>query len=131
MFTKDDAHREFLARFVWNDQDTVVLKARDESEAAPCAMGEWPFGHPTVERAGTLRMFDYEDETSGGTPLCPECFKGWVEESKDTVQPDWVTSDPEGAWSGILQAEGNGWSGLWPLFTPVGMYSRSEGTWPL
>lgn len=118
------AKADFVRRFVWNDADCAVLRARSEDEAQACVS--------CTVRAGTLRMHDYEDDVSGGAAWCPECLEALQQEA--AVLPEWVTQDPEGAWNGIGSAAGNGWSGLWFLFAPPGRYaspmSKQPGEWP-
>lgn len=121
---KEAAKQDFIARFRWNNEDQVLLHARDESEAAPCIMCK--------EQSGTERVHDYEDDVSGGAPMCWPCAADLVRDCPP--REAWVTQDPEGAWNGIGSAAGSGWSGLWFLFAPVGRYaspmSEHPGEWP-
>jgi hypothetical protein len=125
---KARAKADFVSRFVWNNEDGVILRAANESEAGRCSIvwgtREEPHQCP---KAGTFRMFDYEDEHSGGLPICPDHAREWMRELPPTEL--WVTQEPEAAWTGCGVARGNGWSGLWFLFAPEGTYSR-EGEWP-
>lgn len=124
---KEIAHAIFIARFRWNDADTVILTIRGRDKR-PCMMSA------DCQEPATATVHDYEDDISGGMPVCDEHASELVHES--CCAPEWVSQDPEEAWNGVGSAAGNGWSGLWFLFAPVGRYAspmsgnhRSE--WPI
>lgn len=116
-----EAHRiDFVQRFVWNDQDIVILRAPEREEL-------WQRTCISCPAVGTHRLYDYEDDYSGGVPLC----QLHVDELVTTADapPDWVSQDPEEAWTGVGSAAGEGWHGLWFLFATFGKYTK-DGVWP-
>ena len=115
------ARLDFVQRFKWNSEDAALLRSRT-SEVSRCVF--CLTATPPVERRETHRLFDYEDEVSGGFPLCDEHASEWVHESGP--QPDWVSQEAKDAWVG---PDGNGWQGLWFLFAPEGRYAK-DGVWP-
>lgn len=116
---KESARLDFVQRFRWNNEDGVLLRVR-EDDTRPCCMRE-------CEQPATQVLFDYEDESSGGYPMCDEHASELVYENGKPES--WVSQDPEEAWNGVREAAGNGWSRLWFLFAPVGTYAK-DGAWP-
>lgn len=116
---QEAARLDFVQRFVWNGEDCVLLRM-PEGVTGMCVFCK-------ESTPATNRMHDYEDDASGGYAVCEEHSSEVVFESGRL--PAWVTQDPEGAWNGILEAEGHGWSGLWFLFAAPGAYSKG-GVWP-
>lgn len=124
-YTKGDAWRHFEAHFVWNNEDGVILRARNESEAARCRYGvlviEDGKGRlADCTRAGVNRLFDYEDDVSGGLPICEEHTAQHQREM--APRASWVSQDAYNAWMGS-EDTGGGWGSLWYLFAPEGAYS--------
>lgn len=114
---REQARLDFVARFVWNDEDTVILRApegRYDDDDEPCL---WctPSGE---RRAPVNRIYDYEDDEDanypGGAPIC-EHHTEEIRREAEPIASSWVTQDPERAWSGVA-VEGNGWNTLWRLF---------------
>lgn len=114
---RQQARNSFLANFVWNDQDTCALRVPVE-EHVPCQ----ECGKPAH-----IRLYDVEDEQSGGTPLCLRHSIEYVYTIGGHTVPEWVSQEPAQAWIG---PNGFGWNKLWLLFTPPGTYSQT-GLWPL
>jgi hypothetical protein len=123
---KEIAHTFFVAHFRWNNADNVILTIRGRDDR-PCLMDG-------CEQPATATIHDYEDDVSGGVPLCEEHGSMIVHEESGAM-PEWVSQDPEEAWTGVGGAAGNGWHGLWFLFAPVHRYaspnSEQPGEWPV
>ena len=129
MSRKEEIHQEFVQRFVWNSEDMLILKAR-EQEVKPCLLGN-SRTHLGVRRDGEYRIFDIEDEESGGMPCCRECKDEIQSEEEEAGMKSWVTQDSEESWIGVGEAAGYGWSMLWFLFGSDGEFSKSSGNWPV
>jgi hypothetical protein len=108
--TIEDIKADFVRNFAWNSDDSVVLRTSikhvrclfDASDE--CSAGEMYALHDYEDGAFEERRF-----------LCKFHFTEIIHEA-DGV-PSWVTQDPEGAWEGTGEANGNGWKGLWHLFS--------------
>lgn len=119
------ARIDFVSRFRWNSKDGALLRSR-VSETRNCVFCLTPpGGGEEVLRTETTRFFDFEDDQSGGFPLCDEHASELVFESDP--QPEWVSQDAAQAWDGPDQRYG--WSDLWFLFAPEGKYAK-DGVWP-
>lgn len=65
-----------------------------------------------------VALVDYEDEASGGYPMCLRCFLKFIREEGFTEQT------AAEAWQEWTKG------GLWFLFAPPDKYRKVEGEWP-
>jgi hypothetical protein len=110
---KRQAEEWFLANYLGSDANggTYVF----ETFGRKC--GETDEPRPATAPLAAVALVDYEDETSGGYPMCLRCFlplvqeEGFTEETAAEAWQEWTKG------------------GLWFLFAPPGRYDKT-GEWP-
>lgn len=115
-----EAKEYFIRNFVAADNyDGAWLRCTDDRK---CGNLTGPHSHKYGEepKADVVNV-DYEDEESGGFPMCLRCFAMWTTEgmgdggemlTKRTAEEEWTEWER---------------GGTWPLTTPRGTYT--VGTW--
>lgn len=109
-WTQDKVEAHFLDAYVADDGfGGTYLR---EVDGRPCA------AQHEVEQPAAVALVDYEDERSGGMPMCARCFtRALLEDDEANV------GSPEASWGEWVKG------GTWFLFAAPRVFEKG-GEWP-